>query len=100
MYPIQTSVTIKPAINEKISATAPKITGTNAPPIMAVTIKPEISLLRSGMASIVIENTNGKILAKPKPIMNIAANPIIEVVATKRPNIPSIATRVVTLRNL
>jgi hypothetical protein len=42
--------------------------GITAPPEIAIIIKPEISLIRVGYFSTVIENTSGKMLATASPI--------------------------------
>jgi hypothetical protein len=57
-----------------MSATTPKRMGIKAPPMIAVIINPEISLLLSGNASTVMEKISGKILAKPSPTIKINTN--------------------------
>jgi len=63
--------TANPNKIELLSATTPINRGINAPPIIAVIIKPESSLALFGILSTVIEKTRGKIFAKPKPPVNI-----------------------------
>ena len=52
-------------------ATTPMSAGIIAPPTIAMTNKPESSLLRSGIVSIKIEKINGKTLANEIPARNI-----------------------------
>ena len=49
-------------------AAKPVSSGTIAAPTIAVVIRPEISLVFSGIRSTQIEKIKGKILAKPTPI--------------------------------
>jgi len=50
------------------------IGGIIAPPAIEETIKPDNSLVYSGLLSIVIENRRGKILAKPRPVRKTPIN--------------------------
>ena len=75
MYRKHIAGTIKPVIRVNKSATNPKTIGIKAPPIIAVTINPEISLLLSGILSIVMEKINGKTFANPRPIIAMDINP-------------------------
>ena len=56
------------------SATMPIIGGIIAPPTIEETIKPDNSLVYSGILSIVIEKSRGKIFAKPSPTSEIPIN--------------------------
>jgi hypothetical protein len=58
-----------------------------APPDIAIIIRPDISLVRVGYFSTVIENTSGKIFATASPIRKTSAQ------AIKGDDISSIATR-------
>ena len=98
MYNIQITGMKKLTKTDHWSATSPINGGINAPPTIAVTISPDNSFDRSGMLSMVIENINGKILAKPRPINMALIKPIWEAPAPqlllpmKRPIIPTMAT--------
>ena len=63
--------TMNPNKTDILSATNPITGGINAPPIIAEIINPESSFALSGILSTVIEKTRGKILAKPKPPVNM-----------------------------
>ena len=61
--------TIKATWIDKVaSATMPIKGGIKAPPAIEETIKPESSLVCSGMRSMVMEKINGKMLANPRPM--------------------------------
>ena len=58
-------------------AAAPVMTGTKAAPTMAVVIRPEISLVFSGILSTQIEKMSGNMLAKPMP-MRMKLNQVVQ----------------------
>lgn len=81
-------------------AAAPVITGTNAAPTMAVVIKPDISLVFSGMRSTAMEKINGNMLAKPMP-MRMKLNHVVTVLYGKNnKTLPNKETRMVTNRKV
>jgi hypothetical protein len=68
MYNAHTNGTRSAHLVEVASAINPMINGTIAPPTMAVTIRPDNSLILSGIFSTVMLKIKGKILANPNPI--------------------------------
>lgn len=65
-----------PKATELVSLTQPTISGITAPPDIAIIINPEISLLRTGNLSTVIEKTSGNIFATASPIMKTSTHAI------------------------
>ena len=68
-----------------------------APPTMAVTMSPDNSFALAGIASTVIEKINGKMLAKPRPIMKILVITIYWP-PSSRPTNPRIENNTVTIK--
>jgi hypothetical protein len=77
IYTTQRTGTRNPAINPNRSAVTPNTTGIKAPPMMAVIIRPEISLARAGIVSTAMEKISGNIFAKPSPVRKINTKAII-----------------------
>ena len=75
--------TINAVSIEVLSATIPIIGGITAPPAIEETIKPDNSLVRPGILSMVIEKIRGKIFAKPRPAsrtpINVSVNELLNI---------------------
>src|ERR1035441_10022038 len=80
------------------SAAKPIMGGKNAPPTMAVTIRPDNSLVRSGRLSTANENASGKILAKPRPTDRKLATASVRS-GSQRPSSPATDTAHVARKN-
>ena len=80
-------------------AKAPVMSGTMAAPTMAVVIKPEISLVSSGILSTAMEKISGKILAKPIPISMKLSHVVTALYGINNSTLPTIDTRMVIIRN-
>ena len=90
--------TINANVMDVRSINIPIMGGIRAPPTIAVTIKPDNSLVRSGILSTVIEKINGKILANPKPT-KIMLIKVTTFIFRKISNIPITDMRTVISRN-
>ena len=74
MIPAQTSKTINPPFTEKFFWTNPINKGIIAPPMIAMVISPEISLLLAGLLLMVKAKINGNRLADANPTNTIEDN--------------------------
>ena len=101
MIKINTKQNIKTEIlpiTPKLELTIPIIGGIIAPPTIAITSNPDISLALDGILLIAIENTSGKRFPAPKPRIKIAVSAMTSEVENKIKNAPTIAKIVVTTR--
>jgi len=73
-YIMEATSTSIPTAGLLRSPIQPTSSGMTAPPLIAIIIRPDISLLRSGYFPIVIEKTSGQIFATAIPIMKTSTH--------------------------